>query len=994
MSHNYPGQEELRYPLSYGNPQQQQQSNPSAYQYHPAENRYGNPVHTAEQQYDVDFNGDVDLDMILGLLNENSPTTVRRAGQAAAAAAADGTLSNPNVSPDAASGVPSGQFYSSAYPGSAGGHSSTNVVGSLLREAGYRDPGDPSVDSIRKAVLMGTLPSDDAGPGTSQQWMENNRDSGFYGADFGPTPASLGFDTQDPPAGPHMRQQPPAVRERSNAPLNQHQHDPSGNPRNGLPPLSMRNTQMGGLPTPAYSADTYGPPLHMQQREPEHVPYSSTMGYGYPPNYSRPIAKPNTRRKACEPCRRKKLRCDGNRPECSTCAASTQGRTCVYASVVPTKGDPFADAQDSEEIMLKRRLADMQGLAERVEALEASLAAARNKNHQSGNEDCMSGSVSPNSLTSNINNGADGATPLQIQSMSEEEAYQSPSIVLVEDREAKAWLGQFIHQFDQLCVDPQTEEQLESVSSLAPRPQLDMLPDPQELYINNDLLDLYFRYSSCMIPYPVIHPGTLRKNMANTPPMLLYAIYANTCPYSTDTKTRNTVNAFYRRARSLILANLENPSIVVLQCLHLLSTASIIKGSLDTAWTLMSMACRMAHYLHLDQDPEELGYTDWVEIETRRRLWWAIYVMDAIRSSAQMRSSYFQRRKAYTVKSPCSEGRWEFSDSAGNLPIHLQGIKDHNYIASWTSFAPIYAKAVTYNYSALATGVDLTVYDDRAMSLIGEIEHWYRRCPPTVQSVPFANSFTTNPLSSTSAIPYHAVNIYFSKIATICAIQRPRLIAALTNNFKDPQAADTIETAKRAAEAVAHLAGRLLDAPNPSERDEGITCHAQHVSIIPSMGILEAGFILIMMSAYEASKRNRVEFETAQKGLSDIVRMLRAFGRPYSPQLAMAHVLAKVNERILAQLKGKKRLNENEGAGTGARPTFVIADASAQRQQKIGLGAEMERGLPVPVMNGRKNVAAGGWEGASVGSHHQQGLRGPTYPPQVDARQYGLHQYH
>ncbi|RKO90821.1 hypothetical protein BDK51DRAFT_41871 [Blyttiomyces helicus] len=78
----------------------------------------------------------------------------------------------------------------------------------------------------------------------------------------------------------------------------------------------------------------------------------------------------SSRRKACEPCRQKKLRCDGARPCCSNCVTKRISRSCVHLGPAPTPDDGDMPRHTSpvggQEHLVR-------ALEERVRALEARL---------------------------------------------------------------------------------------------------------------------------------------------------------------------------------------------------------------------------------------------------------------------------------------------------------------------------------------------------------------------------------------------------------------------------------------------------------------------------------------------------------------------------------------------------------------------------------------------------------------------------------------------
>ncbi|KAI8818473.1 fungal-specific transcription factor domain-containing protein [Fimicolochytrium jonesii] len=653
------------------------------------------------------------------------------------------------------------------------------------------------------------------------------------------------------------------------------------------------------------------------------------------PVSTRLIAKPNTRRKACEPCRAKKLRCDGIRPRCSTCTKSTQGVTCVYYADKPADlstsksgAGPDDPTTDSTQKKPKRRTADVKALEDRVVALEALLAAANANN---------TGSTSEPSYDEHGKPPLPGNTPFfspEIHQTSDapssSPAGKAQSALLNEDLK-KSWFKDFVSVFKDKLTLQTCEQQCPKSFPQEPVPQSEMLPNLNEILIRRDLLDVHFSRSSCFLPYPIVHRRSFLSTIADESPMLLFALYADACSHSPDPKTRNSATFFYQRARKLVPVHLENPSVSGLQALYFLATASMALGLMSTAWMFNGMACRMAQFLRLDLDPEELGIEGWLEVETRRRLWWGVWTMDLVKGSVQGKATFFERAKTHNVKLPCSDGLWENCDAEGNLPAHLMGMDNHNYLSAVTSFCPTYAKAIRYNREALATPtLTLSEIDPTAVLLEAQVEHWYAQCSPLVHSVPTAKQFTRDSLSE-SATPYHAVNVHLTYIATLCLLRRPRIIAALTADVKTPQAMKAIENAKKASDAVADMAAKLLEKVSP----DAPTRHAHNVSYITSLGVLEAGFIQIMLSAYAAAMSDETELENSQRRFACVVRLLKAFGRRFPPPRAMAQVIALINERVLRGSRGK---SGGEGGDAGAVGTAGMLGGGKGSPEIVELG--------------------------------------------------------
>ncbi|RAK84159.1 hypothetical protein BO79DRAFT_203392 [Aspergillus costaricaensis CBS 115574] len=84
---------------------------------------------------------------------------------------------------------------------------------------------------------------------------------------------------------------------------------------------------------------------------------------------------------------------------------------------------------------------------------------------------------------------------------------------------------------------------------------------------------------------------------------------------------------YYRRSQTLLMSELESPSIATLQC-HIFSVVYLCNASFQNmAHTTLALAVRTAHILGLHLDPpEDLPRP---QQELRRRIWWTLYTVES-----------------------------------------------------------------------------------------------------------------------------------------------------------------------------------------------------------------------------------------------------------------------------------------------------------------------------------------------------------------------------
>ncbi|PVG01042.1 hypothetical protein CPB86DRAFT_805498 [Serendipita vermifera] len=90
---------------------------------------------------------------------------------------------------------------------------------------------------------------------------------------------------------------------------------------------------------------------------------------------------------------------------------------------------------------------------------------------------------------------------------------------------------------------------------------------------------------------------------------------------------RSTAMIFYERAMMLYIIDHTRTQMAHVQCFALLSTFLASLNRLPQAWLLVGQAVRTAQDLGLHRSPKPLKLTK-VEKETRRKVWWCVYGLD------------------------------------------------------------------------------------------------------------------------------------------------------------------------------------------------------------------------------------------------------------------------------------------------------------------------------------------------------------------------------
>lgn len=334
----------------------------------------------------------------------------------------------------------------------------------------------------------------------------------------------------------------------------------------------------------------------------------------FPPPWSEMKTKAGKERKrlplACIACRRKKIRCSGEKPACKHCLRSRI--PCVY-KVTTRKAAPRTDYM----AMLDKRLKRME---ERVIKLIPK--------ESMGSVSSVGRAVvkpplpgAPPKGGSTKKRPAEEAFGAELDDWSKSKA-TNPH----QSRSSQPPKG----------VDAEHSLLTEGLESLPPKE------------IQEHLAEVYFDFCYGQ-SYPLLHKPSFMRRLAagQVPPVLILAVCAISARFSTHPQLR-TEPAFLRgedwasKARDIALKRFDTPNITILITYLLLGLHEFGTCQGGRSWMFGGMAQRMAYALQLhkdlDHDPlgkengdrAELSFTD---REIRRRTMWSCFLMDRFNSS-------------------------------------------------------------------------------------------------------------------------------------------------------------------------------------------------------------------------------------------------------------------------------------------------------------------------------------------------------------------------
>ncbi|KAJ6539127.1 fungal-specific transcription factor domain-containing protein [Mycena capillaripes] len=360
--------------------------------------------------------------------------------------------------------------------------------------------------------------------------------------------------------------------------------------------------------------------------------------------------------RACESCRRKKIKCDGCEPTCSQCSAS--GSQCTW---LQTKDRAALSRHYVQE--LEARLLHMESLFSQIAPVLDQIGPLPNG---AAIAELASAATAPS--------GSDAIPSAAVPTRSAEEDDVSESFgqLALDEYGHMRWIGgsstmSLIQSFKALTSSPLHRISPMEEDPLAPGPSVNKLyfpasvffgkvhalPGPEEVeYPPRDLADKLvnayfsrFHFLNPVIDKPsflrkythlmdnVGDPGFVRSEAAFI--SLVFAVFA--CSASLVEDTRLSISesmddggmgmVYYERALILQYISHANTQIAHVQCFILLSSFLCSINCLPQAWILIGQAVRTGQDLGLHRSPRRLVITP-IEKETRRKIWWGVYSLD------------------------------------------------------------------------------------------------------------------------------------------------------------------------------------------------------------------------------------------------------------------------------------------------------------------------------------------------------------------------------
>ncbi|KAF2017748.1 hypothetical protein BU24DRAFT_449354 [Aaosphaeria arxii CBS 175.79] len=415
---------------------------------------------------------------------------------------------------------------------------------------------------------------------------------------------------------------------------------------------------------------------------------------------------------SCETCKQRKVKCDRGHPSCGWCLKNHS--TCTY---LPRKKPGLRAGYGRE-------------LEARLDTLETLIRSQQNQINQLSNNQVAPSNTSPQdsgpfrtppiiphiprpetalfiqkpasfssqtSLTPSFVGGIQDArqsAPLQ----SGQNGYHAPS------EDVQSSIGQIPREpygssVSNAFNNDRFNAPISSSLAQVPIAQPDTDFPPYDLLYG--LVDLFFKH---VYPWcPILHrQSTLNSlfgdsTLDEADKIILHAIVATTLKFSTDQRLTNEKRAVYhqRSKEKVLLYGIENSSVKSLQALVILSLDVVGCSNGPPGWNLLALITRSVVQLGLSMEtyspmvaPQFASiYTlraivlpepkDWIEEESRRRLFWMIYVLDRYATVATA-FEFALHEKEIDRRLPCRDDLFTRNVPVETRWFHTSGRSDYS----------------------------------------------------------------------------------------------------------------------------------------------------------------------------------------------------------------------------------------------------------------------------------------------------------------------------
>ncbi|KAE8163831.1 fungal-specific transcription factor domain-containing protein [Aspergillus tamarii] len=566
--------------------------------------------------------------------------------------------------------------------------------------------------------------------------------------------------------------------------------------------------------------------------------------------------------RACEFCRRRKIRCDAFKPACSTCRKSK--RLCVYHNGPPKQRPSAAliDSLQSEKAALEDTLSRLKSAddAER-HALLDSMVVCNGRISLSDRRDvstarsppgrpvyCTEHGIEQQLLGGHaammtegggggVTNGADTdqgedgvehetnrALSLTTKSHATSDGiFSSTSVVHVSrpitspEQPATSTESLRYQLIANAAMERQREHRLRRLTFIR--------GIPADLALH--LLDLHWsrQHHTFLLTYRPAFMRELEHGGPYCSDLLLYAVFACASKFSERAEVRSNPidpetagRRFFDRCHELLLGEglMTQSSIPTVIAMVMLGSTMIARGRTSQGWLYTGYAMRMVYDLGLYFDLQEPNKHNVEEIEIRRRVFWGAFVCEKLQSLYLGRPPTIRLQDVHVSQ--------EFMDTFEELEPwepYNEPVTDTITNNAASSTAPLAYSVTTFQQLCLLSQIMTQIIDKiyyvgaTAAKTIHQIEAlddaltaWYRRLPAHLAYEPWAK----DPLEPPVIVAPNRIIILTTYHSLIVLLHRPFITA--TRSPSNHSSFDTIGTPafswKRCITAARHITSLAL----------------------------------------------------------------------------------------------------------------------------------------------------------------------------------------
>lgn len=506
--------------------------------------------------------------------------------------------------------------------------------------------------------------------------------------------------------------------------------------------------------------------------------------------------------RACENCRRKKIKCDGTEPVCSQCSSGNAQCTWLQTKDRAALSRHYVQELEARLMHMEEVFKQVAPIVEVIEKapnggqapVQSILAALKAQNGAAANQQQQQSPSPPNTYARRERASSEQSTspmpksPSVTSSKEEEEVSDAFGQLALDDHGHLRWIGgsstmSLIQSFRALTTSPLSRVSPAEEDPHSPGPSANKLYFPASVYFGNftslpgadeveyperdladKLVDAFFTRLHFLIPV-VDKPSFLdaykelmdskrdARSMREKTPFisLVFAIFACAARVVDDPRLRvgdesGRGMVYYERA--LVLHYISHASIQMahVQCIVLLSSFLCAVNCLPQAWLLVGQAVRMAQDLGLHRFTRHASITP-LEKQVRRKVFWSVYSLDRMLAMALGRPLGIE-------DSDCdAEYPFEYDDE--ELPQFFSGApmdeKPPSLMVGFVALVDLYRIAGRvcrriYGIDSFREHLEpekVKELTEQAAVLDSELMDWCNRLPATFKSSPTTESQVT-----------------------------------------------------------------------------------------------------------------------------------------------------------------------------------------------------------------------------------------------------------